>query len=107
MNREEILQKSREENKGMDVAEMEASRHDTAWAAVIAIVVATALYMVELIVRDNTNPALYVVILGIGATMVTRKALRKKDRTTIICAVLTAVSLVMFLAAFIIKLVKA
>ncbi len=107
MNREEILQKSREENKGIDVAELEASRHDTAWAAVIAIVVATVLYMVELVARDNTNPALYVVILSIGTTMVTRKALRKKDRTTITCAALATVSLVMFLVAFIIKLVKA
>ncbi len=107
MNREEILQKSREENKGMDVAERDASRQDAVLASMVALVVATALYVIELLIGKGLNPALYVVALSIQVTTWGCKARRTKDRNMIIVASMFAFALLMMLVAYIITLFKA
>lgn len=107
MNREEILQKSREENKGIDMAERDAGRQDAVWASMVALIVATALYIIELLAGKGLNPALYVVALSIQVTAWGCKARRTKDRNMIVVASMFAFALLMMLIAYIITLVKA
>lgn len=107
MNREEILQKSREENKGVDVAERDAARQDAVWASIVALVVATAMYVMEILIGKGLNPALYVVALSIQVTIWGCKARRTKDRNMIIVASMFAFALLMMLIAYIITLCKA
>lgn len=69
MNREEILEKSRQENKGKDIEKKEADIKSGAIAAEITAIYAGIMYCTELFFTDTTNLTLWAVVTVMNLVM--------------------------------------
>ena len=89
MNREEILQASRNENQNKDIYELEVISRAQRIGGLIAICVAFALMMVEAILFDSgTNYAYFLMIISAGTGLWIYKAVKLKRKHEIALAVL-------------------
>lgn len=86
MNKEEILEKSRIENKNLDLFEREVSQKAGNLAAIIAAILATVFYVIQFFVGLGQNYGLYAVVFSIPATGYLVKALRMKNKKDIVAA---------------------
>ena len=62
MNKEEILQRSRAENKDQDLYAKEVQREGTHLAAGAALILATIFFVLEIFLGDGLNFAFYAII---------------------------------------------
>ena len=62
MKKEEILEKSRKENKKKDVYEIQVESKGATIAAVVMLLLAFIYYTYEILTAKGTNPALYSII---------------------------------------------
>ncbi|MDD2427586.1 MAG: DUF6442 family protein, partial [Eubacteriales bacterium] len=62
MNKEEILAKSRAENKNQDVFAKEVSRIGGNVAAAVAAILATIFFVIQILVGSGTNYGLYAIV---------------------------------------------
>ncbi|MDD4772714.1 MAG: DUF6442 family protein [Eubacteriales bacterium] len=83
MKKEEILEKSRKENKNQDVFEKEVSRIGGNSAAVAAAILATVFFVIQIFVGGGTNYGLYAVVFSIPATGYIIKAIYMKRKSHI------------------------
>lgn len=86
MNKEEILEKSRIENKNLDLFEREVSQKAGNLAAIIAAILATVFYVIQFFVGLGQNYGLYAVVFSIPATGYLVKAIRMKNKKDIVAA---------------------
>lgn len=86
MNKEEILEKSRIENKNLDLFEREVSQKAGNLAVIIAAILATVFYVIQFFVGLGQNYGLYAVVFSIPATGYLVKALRMKNKKDIVAA---------------------
>ena len=86
MNKEEILEKSRIENKNLDLFEREVSQKAGNLAAIIAAILATVFYVIQVFVGLGQNYGLYAVVFSIPATGYLVKAIRMKNKKDIVAA---------------------
>ena len=82
MNKEEILEKSRIENKNLDLFEKEVSQK----AGNLAAILATVFYVIQVFVGLGQNYGLYAVVFSIPATGYLVKAIRMKNKKDIVAA---------------------
>lgn len=87
MNKEEILSKSRNENKGRDLYEDQVYAHAGAIGSLISLLLATILFIVQSLVGKGFNFALYAIIFSLGATSFTIKAISMKRKRDLIGAI--------------------
>ncbi len=64
MNREEILEKSRIENRNQDVYEKEVIIAGSKYACLVAGLVATIFVVVQIVVGEGKNYGLYAIVLA-------------------------------------------
>ncbi len=83
MNKEEILEKSRIENKNLDLFEREVSQKAGNLAAIVAAILATVFYVIQVFVGLGQNYGLYAVVFSIPATGYLVKAFRMKNKKTL------------------------
>ena len=89
MNKEEILQASRNENQNKDVYELDVISRGQRIGGLVAISIAFALMIVERVILDrNTNYAYFLMILSAGAGLWIYKAVKLKRKHEIALAVL-------------------
>lgn len=106
MNKEEILQASRKENKNKDIYELEVINKGQRIGGLIAISVAFALLLLEDMILDiGTNYGYFCIIMSAGAGLWIYKAVKLKRKQEILLAVLWSVmgiySAVMVILGFI------
>lgn len=107
MNKEEILKKSRMENKNKDIYEMEVVKAGGTAGAVAAAILATVFFSVQIFVGGGTNYGLYAIAFIIPAAGFTVKAIKLKRRHEILVAVLYWIAVAGFSAAHIYQLIAA
>jgi len=98
MDKNEILEKSRLENKSRDPYEAEVIREGGNYGAAAAAVLATVFVAVQIFVGGGMNLGLYAVALVAQATIFTVKAVRLRRRHETLLAV-TAWAVVAVLSA--------
>ncbi len=88
MDRNEILAKSREENKNRDVHEKEVLIEGGNIGAITAVVLSTIFFVVQILLGKGMNYALYAVVFSILAASFIVKAVKLKRKHEIAVAVI-------------------
>lgn len=89
MNKEEILQASRNENKNKDIFELEVISKGQRIGGLAALCVAFVLMIIERVILENgTNYGYYCIVMTAGAGLWIYKAIKLKKTHEIILAVL-------------------
>lgn len=94
MNKEEILQASRSENKNKDIFELEVISKGQRIGGLIGLIAAFALMVVErVILEDKTNYGYFLIILSAASGLFIYKAVKlKKKHEILIAAIYIAMS---------------
>jgi hypothetical protein len=104
-NRDEILAKSRNENKGKDLFEKEVQVKAGIWGAVAAAILAAIFFTVQIVVGGGTNFGLFAVVFSINAIGYIFKAIRMKQKNDITFAVIHTIATLVFSFAHIYGLI--
>ena len=89
MNRDEILEKSRNENQNKDIYELEVIRKGQRIGGLISICAAFVLMLVERVILDvGMNYGYFLIILSAGAGLWIYKAVKLKKKHEILFAVI-------------------
>lgn len=94
MDKEEILERSRQELENKDLFAIEVSQQAGNYGAIVAAILATIFFVVQIVVGGGMNYGLYAVIFSIPATGYSIKAQRlrmKKDRRLAVVYVLATI----------------
>ena len=95
MEKEEILEESRKENKKKDVFEIEVENKGCKFAALAMLILVTVYFVYEILSGKGSNPALYSAITIFSSVSYGYRAIKVKNRrglyafTAIIWGVLT------------------
>ena len=106
MNKEEILQRSRSENKGNDEYERQVLEKAGRLAAQVGLLVCCIIAVTSVAVTERVNSACWVIYFSIHATLFWTKYRHLKRRHELmLAAVSTAVGL-LFLSLFIVEMIR-
>ncbi len=95
MNKEEILEASKKENKNKDIYCKEVEAKGATWAAVCMLILASVYFIFEIMSGKGTNPALYSIIAIYDTVLFGYKAIKVEEKrglnafTSIIWGLLT------------------
>ena len=106
MNREEILARSQKENHGKDVADLETSKASMQIGWIVIICVLAAVAVVDALVFGRMNNEIFFAVMTGCSAIFASKYLKLRKKHELILAVVYAVIAVLFLAAWIVQLVK-
>ena len=95
-NRDEILARSRNENKGKDLFEMEVQVKAGIWGACAAAILAAIFFTVQIVVGGGTNTGVIAVVFSINAVGYIFKSIRLKQRNDIVFAVIHVIATLVF-----------
>lgn len=98
MNKEEILKKSRSENKNQDIYGKEIQRDGGSAGAFTATILASIFFVIQILSGGGMNYGLYAIVFSITATSSAIRAFRMKRRSDILIAIVY-VMLVLILSA--------
>lgn len=104
MNKEEILEKSRMENKNQDVYEKEVLKQGGNIAAIVAAILATVFFVIQILLGEGMNYGLYAIVFSIPATGFVVKAICMKRKHEIAIAAIYLLAALAFSAAHIYQL---
>lgn len=107
MNKNEILEMSRKENKNQDPYEKEISQNAGNIAAVVAAILATIFYVIQILVGLGSNYGLYAVVFSVPATGYLVSAIRMKNRRDTLAAIVFIIATVFFSVVHIHQLIAA
>ncbi|MCI2047818.1 MAG: DUF6442 family protein [Faecalibacterium sp.] len=107
MEKKEILEKSRSENKNKDLYENEVIKEGGNAGAIAAGILATIFFCIQIFTGGGMNYGLYAVVFSISAAGFSVKALKLKRKHEIIVAVLYWITVFAFSAAHIYNLILA
>jgi hypothetical protein len=105
MNKDEILKISRKENKNQDVYEKEVMREAGNIGAIVAVILVTIFFVIQIVVGEGMNYGLYAVAFSVPATGFIVKAVRLKRKHEIFIAVIYVIAVLLFSFAHIYQLV--
>jgi hypothetical protein len=105
MNKEEILEKSRQENKNQDVYEKEVLRMGGNAGAVTAIALATIFFAIQVFVGEGMNYGLYAIVFSVLGTGFVVKAIKLKRKHEIAVAIAYILLTLLLSAAHIYNLI--
>lgn len=107
MNKKEILERSRKENKNQDIFEKEVLQQGGNVGAMTAAILATVFFVIQIFVGKGMNYGLYAVVFSIPSAGFVVKAIRLKRRHEVIVAAIYIIATLMFSAAHIYNLITA
>lgn len=107
MNKEEILAKSRKENKDQDIYEKEVLKLGGNAGAVTAAILATIFFVVQILVGGGMNYGLYAIVFSVSATGFTVKAIKLKRKHEIVVAIMYIILTLLSSTAHIYNLITA
>ena len=106
MNREEILAKSKQENRGQDIANLEAAKDSMQFGWVAAICILCAVAVAEALRYGRMNCGIFLAVMGGSAVVFISKYLKLRKRHELILAIVYTVITAAFLAGWILQLIK-
>ncbi len=107
MNKEEILEKSRGENKSKDIYEQEVLKEAGNAGAITAAIVCAVFFIMQVLVGEGLNYGLWSIIFSMEAACFITKAIRLKRTHEIILAVLYSITALLTAAGHIYNLLLA
>ena len=105
MEKEQILEKSRKENKNQDIYEKEILKEGRNIGAVTAGILATIFFVIQILTGGGINYGLYAVVFSIPAAAFTVKAFRMKKKHEILVAAIYIIFVLLLSASHIYNLV--
>ncbi len=106
MNREEILEKSKQENQGKDIADLEVSKSSMQFGWLVAVCLLAVVSVVEALVYDRVNNGIFFAVMAGCSTIFISKYRKLHKRHELIVSVIYVFATVAFLIAWILQLTK-
>ena len=106
MNREEILAKSKQENKGMDYVNLEASRNSMQVGWIVILLLLALAMVVNAIVRSHASYEIGFAMLAGCAAIFGYKYFKMRKKHELLFALCYGLGALGFLAGWITQLVK-
>ncbi|MDO4810655.1 MAG: DUF6442 family protein [Eubacteriales bacterium] len=106
MNREEILEKSKQENQGKDIADLEVSKSSMQFGWLVAVCLLAIVAVVEALVYDRVNNGIFFAVMAGCAAIFISKYRKLRKRHELIISLIYAFAAISFLIAWILQLVK-
>lgn len=88
MNKEEILEKSRAENKNKDIYEQEVLRQASTSASIVMTCLASIFFMMQMLIGGGANWGLWAVLLSANMTTFWVKYIRLRRKHEFVMAVI-------------------
>ena len=106
MNKEEILAKSKQENRGQDIANLEAAKSamQIGWTVVICLLAAVS--VVDAIVLGRLNYECFFALMAGSCVIFAVKYVKMRKKHELVLALLYAAAAVAFLIGWILQLAK-
>ncbi|MCD8041115.1 MAG: DUF6442 family protein [Clostridia bacterium] len=104
MDKEEILEKSRKENKSGDEREKSLINYAFAISAVVGIVVCAVIYVIHIVILRELNYSIFLVFCSIYFAYTVILAIKLKKKLYIISSVSMCVALAGAISSYIINL---
>ena len=105
MEKDQILEKSRKENKNQDIYEKEILKEGRNIGAVTAGILATIFFVIQILAGGGINYGLYAVVFSIPAAAFTVKACRMKKKHEILAAAIYIIFVLLLSVSHIYNLV--
>ena len=105
MNKDDILEMSRKENRGQDLFVAKVNENAATISSIVATLCATDLFIVQCLVKGEYNLALYSVMLVIGAATFTSKAVFLKRKRDIVLAILFSIATLAVTAVYLYQMI--
>ena len=106
MTREEILEKSRSENKGKDIVEEEFIKKGFLVCWIVSLVAASIVAIIEGIVLGKQNSGLFFALMSGLFSFFLMKYIRLRKKHELFITIMYGIAAVCFLTSWIISLVK-
>ncbi|MDO4479626.1 MAG: DUF6442 family protein [Erysipelotrichaceae bacterium] len=107
MNKEEILERSRKENKNQDIYEKEIIILGNRYACIAAAVLATIFFVIQIFVGEGIDYGLYAVVFSLTMAGFWIKYIRMHKKHELLVAICYTVMVLIFSAVHIYGLVSA
>ena len=101
MNKDEILEASRKENKKKDLAEVEIENKAVKLAMLAVLILTSVYYCMEIIVKGVHNEGLYSIIAIYCAITYGYKAIKTKKGIDIFCGITWSIVTIMLVVEYI------
>ncbi|MBP1989536.1 DUF6442 family protein [Paenibacillus eucommiae] len=105
INKDEILSKSRKENKDKDLFKIEVQINAGNVGSITAIILATIFFVTQSLLGDGFDFGLYAIIFSISAAGFIVKAIRMKRRRDIVLSIIYTLVTLILSVAHIFKLI--
>jgi hypothetical protein len=104
MNREEILAKSQQENRGQDIANLEVSKNGMQIGWLVVICLLAFVTVVDAIVFERMNSEVFFAVTAATSVVFFYKYQKLRQKHELFVALIDAVAAVAFLISWIIQL---
>ena len=104
MNREEILERSRQENRGQDVANLEVSRSSIVSGWIVAVCLLAVVAVTEALKYERMNFGIFFAVMAGCSAIFIHKYLKLRKQHELIIAIVYVVASIAFLIAWILQL---
>lgn len=88
MNKEEILEKSRQENKNRDIAEIDRARSDSRFAVIFTMLFTCLFAVMTILVTEKMNYGAIATAICMLFSMQLHRTIKSKNTGDILCAAL-------------------
>ena len=106
MNKEEILAKSKQENHGQDIANLEVSKASMLFGWITAVCLLALVGVVEAFVYERVNNGIFFAVMAVCAAIFLNKYLKLRKRHELIIAIVYIIAAIAFFIAWILQLTK-
>ena len=107
MNKDEILERSRRENKNQDIYGKEVIIKGNRYACIAAAVLATIFFVIQIFVGGGINYGLYAVVFSMPMAGFWMKYAKLRKKHELLVAICYTVGVLLFSAAHIYQLISA
>ena len=106
MNREEILAKSRQENRGQDAAGLAVSRSSIVLGWIVAVCMLAVVAVTEAIKYDRMNSGIFFAVMAGCSAIFIRKYLKLRKKHELYISIVYVFGTAAFLISWILQLAK-
>lgn len=106
MEKEEILKKSREENKNQDVYEKEVIVKGNRYACLIAGIIATIFFVIQIFTGGGMNYGLYAVVFSMPMAGFWYKYIKINKKNDLFLAICYTITVLLFSIIYICNLIS-
>lgn len=107
MDREEILAKSKRENRGQDIADLETSKAGLRTGYIVIICALCAVAVAEALVYERMNCGIFFAVMAGSGSVFLYKYLKLRKTHELVMTVVYAAAAAGFLIAWIVQLTRA